>query len=58
VKVSFRAKEGLKVNELAQSFGGGGHEQAAGCLLSGELAEVERLVLEELKRRLDAHRSG
>lgn len=58
VKVSFRAKAGLKVNELAESFGGGGHEEAAGCLLNGELAEVERLVLEELRRRLDAHRSG
>ncbi len=57
VKVSFRAKDGLKVNELAQSFGGGGHEQAAGCLVNGELAAVERLILEELRRRLDAHRS-
>ncbi|MGQ9477506.1 MAG: DHH family phosphoesterase [Candidatus Bipolaricaulia bacterium] len=57
VKVSFRAKDGLKVNELAQSFGGGGHEQAAGCLVNGDLAGVERLILEELKRRLDAHRS-
>lgn len=58
VKVSFRAKDGLKVNELAEGFGGGGHEQAAGCLLDGDLAAVERLVLDELRRRLDARRTG
>ncbi|MCR4404218.1 MAG: bifunctional oligoribonuclease/PAP phosphatase NrnA [Candidatus Acetothermia bacterium] len=54
VKVSFRAKGGFKVNEVARHFGGGGHEQAAGCVISGELARVEGMVLAELRRRLDA----
>lgn len=54
VKVSFRAKGDFRVNELARHFGGGGHEQAAGCVIAGELASVERRVLEELRRRLDA----
>jgi len=57
VKVSLRSKSGFKVNEVARSFGGGGHEQAAGCIVEGELAAVERLVLEELRRRLDAGQS-
>lgn len=58
VKVSLRAKLGFKVNEVAQHFGGGGHEQAAGCVVPGELAEVEELVLRELRRRLDASQLG
>jgi len=58
VKVSLRSKSDFKVNEVAQRFGGGGHEQAAGCIVEGELATVEQQVLEELRRRLDAGRSG
>jgi phosphoesterase RecJ-like protein len=57
VKVSFRAKPGFTVNEVAHRFGGGGHEQAAGCVITGELAAVEGEVLEELRRRLDASQS-
>ena len=58
VKVSLRAKGGLKVNEVAQQFGGGGHEQAAGCIVEGGLAEAEEQVLGELRRRLDAGQFG
>lgn len=58
VKISFRSKSGLKVNEVAQRFSGGGHEQAAGCIVEGELAAVEQRVLEELRRRLDAGQPG
>jgi phosphoesterase RecJ-like protein len=54
VKVSLRTKGDFKVNEVARRFGGGGHEQAAGCIVEGELAAVEQQVLEELRRRLDA----
>lgn len=52
VKVSLRSKGELNVSELAQRFGGGGHEQAAGCVVKGELSQVEGLILEELRRRL------
>lgn len=44
-KVSLRAKKGYNVAEVAQSFGGGGHIQAAGCSLRGLKEEViERVV--------------
>ena len=52
VKVSLRAKDHIAVNGIARVFGGGGHAQAAGCLVEGELEEVERRVLAELRRRL------
>lgn len=54
VKVSFRSKNGPAVNGVARVFGGGGHEQAAGCLVHGDLAAVEQRVLGELRRRLTA----
>jgi phosphoesterase RecJ-like protein len=36
VKVSFRSKGDIKVNELAKEFGGGGHKNAAGATLPKE----------------------
>ena len=45
VKVSWRSRNGLDVSRLAQQFGGGGHEPAAGASIAGEMeAVVERVV--------------
>jgi phosphoesterase RecJ-like protein len=45
VKVSWRAKRGLNVSRLAETFGGGGHEAAAGAMIEGDLEEVTAAVL-------------
>jgi phosphoesterase RecJ-like protein len=45
VKISWRSKDDVNVAELATSFGGGGHNQAAGAIISGELETVKRNVL-------------
>jgi phosphoesterase RecJ-like protein len=45
VEVSFRARPGYDVSELALGLGGGGHPQAAGCILPGPLAAAEARVL-------------
>ena len=34
-KVSMRSKDGVDVASVARSFGGGGHERAAGCTMRG-----------------------
>jgi phosphoesterase RecJ-like protein len=53
IKVSLRAKDSqIDVSRIARVFGGGGHAQAAGCLIPGELADVEARVLSEVKRAL------
>lgn len=39
-KISLRSKGKVNVNEIAVSFGGGGHVLASGCLLGGPLEEV------------------
>ncbi len=45
VKVSWRSRTGFDVASLAASFGGGGHEQAAGAVIAGSLKEVQSRVL-------------
>lgn len=45
IKISFRSKGEIKVNEFAKKFGGGGHKNAAG-------ASIEKTDVEELKEKL------
>lgn len=45
VKVSFRGKDEIPVNRIAHRFGGGGHENAAGCTVRGSLDEATQAVL-------------
>ena len=46
VKVSWRAKPGLNVAQIAASLGGGGHPAAAGADLDGNLTEVKTRILD------------
>ena len=52
VKVSMRSKGKVNVAALAETFGGGGHHNAAGCVLRGPLAEVRPRVLAAVARAL------
>ncbi len=45
VKVGFRSKKLIDVNKLAAVFGGGGHPRASGCIVEGDLGEVEGKVV-------------
>jgi len=49
VKVSLRSKGKVDVNEVARKFGGGGHAQAAGCILQGSLPQIQKKVLSALQ---------
>jgi phosphoesterase RecJ-like protein len=53
VKVSWRSKLGFDVARVASSFGGGGHEQAAGAMIAGSLDEVKTRVLAATQNVLD-----
>jgi phosphoesterase RecJ-like protein len=44
VRVSLRSRGSVDVRSVAASFGGGGHTNAAGCTIQGELADVEEKV--------------
>ena len=45
VEVSFRAKPGCDVAQLAFGLGGGGHVLASGCTLAGTLEAAQATVL-------------
>jgi len=45
VKVSWRSRPGVDVAAIAFSFGGGGHEQAAGATIEGDMQEIQERVL-------------
>jgi phosphoesterase RecJ-like protein len=49
-RVSLRSKGKLDVSDVAESFGGGGHQCASGCSVDGPLAEAVRQVLSQLRR--------
>jgi len=52
VKVSFRSREKVDVNKIAQQFGGGGHRLASGATLQATLAEAEQRVLAAVQSAL------
>jgi phosphoesterase RecJ-like protein len=57
VKASLRAKGEVAVNKIAHRFGGGGHENAAGCTLSGTLEEAAASLLQAVREALGPARS-
>ncbi len=58
VKVSLRSKAGFDVHRLAGEFGGGGHRNASGIVMSGGLDAVRRAVVERAGAALAAGRAG
>ncbi len=53
VKASLRGKGQVAVNRIAHRFGGGGHENAAGCTLRGTLEEATAALLDAVSLALD-----
>jgi bifunctional oligoribonuclease and PAP phosphatase NrnA len=53
VKASLRGKGDVPVNRIAHRFGGGGHENAAGCTLPGPLAAAKTVLLAAVRQALD-----
>jgi len=48
-RVSLRSKGQLNVAQVAEQFGGGGHECASGCSLDGPLASAVAKIVERLR---------
>lgn len=56
-KASLRSRGAVDVESVARAHGGGGHRNAAGCVLEGDLATVEtRLVAEVAAARREVTR--
>jgi phosphoesterase RecJ-like protein len=54
VQVSLRSKDDIDVRRVASTFGGGGHTNAAGCTLNGQLSSAREQVTAELARLLES----
>lgn len=52
-KVSFRSKEKIDVNKIANYFGGGGHIRASGCTVKRPIFEVKEQVLDVILKSLN-----
>ncbi len=46
IKVSWRSPSGINVSKLAEQFGGGGHDAAAGAMIEGDIDKVTHAVLD------------
>ncbi|REJ94573.1 MAG: bifunctional oligoribonuclease/PAP phosphatase NrnA [Planctomycetota bacterium] len=57
IKASLRSRGLVNVAEIAESFGGGGHRQAAGATIPRPFESVQTAVLEAFKTALDAAQS-
>jgi phosphoesterase RecJ-like protein len=53
VKVSWRAKNGFDVSQIALQFGGGGHPAAAGAEVAGELDTVQEMILKATQKLME-----
>lgn len=49
-KVSFRSRGRIPVNELAKQYDGGGHMNAAGCLLQMSAEKAQRVIYDDVRR--------
>jgi len=53
-RISMRSKGGVDVNRVANTFGGGGHKNAAGCSMTGTYEVVRTKLITELERTIEA----
>jgi len=51
-KASLRSKGKYNVARVAERFGGGGHKNAAGCTIAGDLGTAKRKLIEAIKEIL------
>ena len=56
VKIGLRSDGTIRVDKIANSYGGGGHPSAAGATVKGELNEVMSDVIEKVKHILKSQK--
>ncbi|MBN1929638.1 MAG: bifunctional oligoribonuclease/PAP phosphatase NrnA [Chlorobiaceae bacterium] len=49
-KISFRSRGKIYVNRLANHYGGGGHMNAAGCLVTMSAEKAQQVILEDVRK--------
>lgn len=52
-RVSLRSKGDVDIGVVAKAFGGGGHKNAAGCTVTGDVNELRRVFVDTITRAID-----
>jgi phosphoesterase RecJ-like protein len=52
-RVSLRSKGDIDIGSIAKEFGGGGHKNAAGCTVTGDVAALQAAFVEKMARAID-----
>ena len=52
-RVALRSKGRVDVSKIAREFGGGGHRNAAGATIEGNLEDIKRRIFERIEQTLD-----
>jgi phosphoesterase RecJ-like protein len=55
IRISLRSRRNIDVAEVARHFGGGGHKNAAGCTLEGEIEPAMADLVDRLKQCLASY---
>jgi phosphoesterase RecJ-like protein len=55
IRVSLRSKSTVRVTQVAEQFGGGGHENASGCTLDGPIEAATERILDSVNQHLRLH---
>jgi phosphoesterase RecJ-like protein len=53
-RVSMRSKGTVDIGAISRSFGGGGHRNAAGCTVTGELGALRQLFIGRMRLAVDS----
>ena len=57
-RINFRSSGNYTVNDIAQSFNGGGHKFASGAIINNPLDSVVKNAVEKMKKSILEQRSG
>ncbi len=57
-KISLRTYAPLDASQICRELGGGGHKAAAGCVLTGDLDQVKKKVLDAVFKALEESDAG
>ena len=53
IRMNFRSRGKYIVNDIAKSFGGGGHKLAAGATIENKkIIDIENEILQQIKRKI------
>ncbi len=52
-RVSMRSKGDIDISAVAKEYGGGGHRNAAGCNVTGDIELLRKLFIEKLERAIE-----